>query len=125
MRAVLPQSNVAMRLLKSPRHPERSIYLKNEDAVGPYEGQENRDRREDVAECQPLLGQSGLHSGRSNLTTKLQGSMRSEEVVMASEQFEMRSRCPVNLLLTGSMRVVYLISRTPLGPANVVCLFCV
>jgi hypothetical protein len=50
--------------------------------------QEHRIGREDIAERQPFFGQACLHGRSSDFTSKLQRTMRSEEVVMASQQLK-------------------------------------
>jgi len=45
--------------------------------------------REDIAEGQPLLSQTGLHRRSSDLRTEFQRPMRSDEIVMAAQQLKM------------------------------------
>ena len=47
-----------------------------------------RRRQEDVSKGEPSNGQTGLHSRSSDLTSELQSSVRSEEVVIATEQLQ-------------------------------------
>ncbi len=61
-------------------------YLANEDAMNLYPAQKSRDGHEDLAERQPLMGQACLHRRSSDFGPKLQSTMRSEKVVMASQQ---------------------------------------
>ncbi len=49
--------------------------------------QRNLRRQEDVSKGEPSRGQTGLHSRSSDLTSELQSSVRSDEVVIATEQF--------------------------------------
>ncbi len=44
--------------------------------------QRNRRRQEDVSKGEPSRGQTGLHSRSSDLTSELQSSVRSDEVVL-------------------------------------------
>ena len=46
--------------------------------------QRNRRRQEDVSKGEPWRGQTGLHSRSSDLTSELQSSVRSDEVVIAA-----------------------------------------
>ena len=48
--------------------------------------QRNRHRQEDVSKGEPSRRQTGLHSRSSDLTSELQSSVRSDEVVIATEQ---------------------------------------
>ena len=50
--------------------------------------QRNRRRQEDVSKGEPSRGQTGLHSRSSDLTSELQSSVRSDEVVIATEQLQ-------------------------------------
>ncbi len=50
--------------------------------------QRNRRRKEDVSKGEPSRGQTGLHSRSSDLTSELQSSVRSDEVVIATEQLQ-------------------------------------
>ena len=50
--------------------------------------QRNRRRQEDVSKGEPSNGQTGLHSRSSDLTSELQSSVRSDEVVIATEQLQ-------------------------------------
>ena len=48
--------------------------------------QRNRRRQEDVSKGEPSRRQTSLHSRSSDLTSELQSSVRSDEVVIATEQ---------------------------------------
>ena len=50
--------------------------------------QRNRRHKEDVSKGEPSRGQTGLHSRSSDLTSELQSSVRSDEVVIATEQLQ-------------------------------------
>ena len=50
--------------------------------------QRNRRRQEDVSKGEPSRGETGLHSRSSDLTSELQSSVRSDEVVIATEQLQ-------------------------------------
>ena len=50
--------------------------------------QRNRRRQEDVSKGEPSNGQTGLHSRSSDLTSELQSSVWSDEVVIATEQLQ-------------------------------------
>ena len=50
--------------------------------------QRNRRRQEDVSKGEPSRDQTGLHSRSSDLTSELQSSVRSDEVVIATEQLQ-------------------------------------
>ena len=50
--------------------------------------QRNRRRQEDVSKGEPSRGQTGLHGRSSDLTSELQSSVRSDEVVIATEQLQ-------------------------------------
>ena len=50
--------------------------------------QRNRRRQEDVSKGEPSRRQTGLHSWSSDLTSELQSSVRSDEVVIATEQLQ-------------------------------------
>ena len=50
--------------------------------------EKNRRRQEDVSKSEPSHGQTGLHSRSSDLTSELQSSVRSDEVVIATEQLQ-------------------------------------
>ncbi len=69
--------------------------LTNEDAINLYQAQQLRDGREHVAERQPLLGQTCLHRRSSDFASKLQRTVRPEEVVVTTENLEMiiHNRC--------------------------------
>ena len=51
--------------------------------------QRNRRRQEDVSKGEPSRRQTSLHSRSSDLTSELQSSVRSDEVVIATEQLQM------------------------------------
>ena len=71
-------------------------YRCGRDWVAHPTGQENLDpqpqrhrrRQEDVSKGEPSRGQTGLHSRSSDLTSELQSSVRSDEVVVATEQLQ-------------------------------------
>ena len=50
--------------------------------------QRNRRRQEDVSKGEPSRRQTSLHSRSSDLTSELQSSVRSDEVVIATEQLQ-------------------------------------
>ena len=62
------------------------LFLQNENADG---AQKSEYRREDITERQPPFRQPCLHRRSSDFGSKLQRPVRSEEVVMASQQFQM------------------------------------
>ena len=51
--------------------------------------QRNRRHQEDVSKGEPSRRQTSLHSRSSDLTSELQSSVRSDEVVIATEQLHM------------------------------------
>jgi hypothetical protein len=63
--------------------------LTNEDATDLYQAQKLRDGRKDIAERQPLFGKTCLHRRSSDFGSKLQSTVGSEEIVMASQQLQM------------------------------------
>ena len=71
-------------------------YRCGRDQVAPPSEQENLDprpqrnrcRQEDVSKGEPSRGQTGLHSRSSDLTSELQSSVRSDEIVIATEQLQ-------------------------------------
>ena len=65
---------------------ERVARPSEEENLDP-QPQRNRRRQEDVSKGEPSRGQTGLHSRSSDLTSELQSSVRSDEVVIATEQF--------------------------------------
>ncbi len=70
--------------------PLRGVGVNDEHTDGPDQAQKVLDGREDIAERQPLLGQACLHRRGSDFASKLQCTMRSEKVVMASQQLQMQ-----------------------------------
>ena len=50
--------------------------------------QRNRRRQEDVSKGEPSRRQTSLYSRSSDLTSELQSSVRSDEVVIATEQLQ-------------------------------------
>ena len=65
------------------------IRVEDEYTDGPGYAQKVRDGREDDAEGQPPFCQACLHGWGSDFASEFQCAVRSEEVVMASQQFEM------------------------------------
>jgi hypothetical protein len=63
--------------------------LPDEYKDGPGQAQKSGVGREDIAERQPLFCQTCLHGRGSDLATKLQRTVRPEEVVMAAQQLQM------------------------------------
>ena len=57
--------------------------------------QRNRCRQEDVSKGEPSRRQTSLHSRSSDLTSELQSSVRSDEVVIATEQLQVLIVCIV------------------------------
>ena len=86
---MFPQSSVVKQPWKSQSLAAGRSHLTNDDAINLYQAQNIWDGDEDVAECQPLFGQTCLHRRGSDFVSKLQSTMSSEEVVMASQQLQM------------------------------------